>query len=312
MEYIGIQTQISRNNFRSLLLILAFPAILFSLTWIFFYFIARDENGVVDTLIVNQAFLDAIPYILGFVMIWFLIAWLSHSAMIKRATSSEPLERKDNERVYNLVENLCISKGISVPRIFIINDDSLNAFASGISKQTYSISLSAGIINRLKDDELEAVIAHELSHIINRDVRLLIISIIFVGIFSFISEMAFRALRSGSGSKGKKGGAALLLIAVLGLIGYFLSILFRFAISRKREYLADASAAEMTKNPLALASALRKISNDPWIEAVKRDDVAQMFIEHPKKEEKSFFSFLSGFFQTHPPIEERIKVLENF
>jgi heat shock protein HtpX len=232
--------------------------------------------------------------------------------MIRRATDSRPLERNDNKRVYNLIENLCISVGLKTPAINIIEDDSLNAFASGIDTQSYTISLSRGIINKLNDEELEAVIAHELTHIRNRDVRLLIISIVFVGIFAFVSQSLFRSMRFGNIGRGKKGGAGILIAMLLALVGYLLASLFRFAISREREYMADAGAAELTKRPLALASALRKISVDPTIEAVKRRDVAQMFIENPQTNaDKKSFS-LGVLFATHPPIEKRIKILEQF
>ena len=276
-----------------------------------------DEIVSFNIDMVHSGFLYSIPYVTIGVIIWFLIAWFSHSSMIRRATGSKPLERKENKRVYNLTENLCISRGMKIPKIYIIEDDSLNAFASGLSDKTFAVSLSRGIINKLEDDELEAVIAHELTHIINRDVRLLIVSIIFVGIFAFITEMAFRSLRYAGRGRGKKEGGALaivLIVVVLGIIGMILSSFFRFALSRKREYLADAGAAEMTKNPLALASALKKISKDPWIEAVKRDDVAQMFIDHPtkKKDRKSIGVFFNGIFATHPPIKERIQILEQF
>jgi heat shock protein HtpX len=199
-----------------------------------------------------------------------------------------------------------------MPKVNIIEDDSLNAFASGINSNTYSISLSRGIIDKLGDDELEAVIAHELTHIRNRDVRLLIISIVFVGIFGFITEMLFHSMRFGRIGRGKKEGAGILVALLLALLGYLLASLFRFALSRKREYLADAGSAEITKRPQSLASALRKVAVDPTIEAVKRKDVAQMFIENPQEaERKSSFSF-STLFATHPPIEKRIKLLEQF
>ena len=200
-----------------------------------------------------------------------------------------------------------------MPAINIIEDDSLNAFASGIDSKSYTISLSRGIIDKLNDEELEGVIGHELTHIRNRDVRLLIISIVFVGIFAFVSETLFRSMRFGSLGRGKKsGGSGLIIAMVLALVGYLLASLFRFAISRKREYMADAGSAELTKRPLALASALRKISADPTIEAVKRMDVAQLFIENPGvKDDKKSFSF--GFlFATHPPINKRIEALEQF
>ncbi|GHT83818.1 protease [Bacteroidia bacterium] len=258
------------------------------------------------------------PFILGGVLIWFLIAYFANTSIIRSATGARPLERKNNKRVYNLVENLCMSQGMKMPQINVIEDDSLNAFASGINDRTFTVSLSRGIINKLDDDELEAVIAHELSHIRNRDVRLLIVSIVFVGIFAMLTEIAFRTLlhspgRSRSSSK-KDGNSAIVIILialVVAAIGYFFSSLMRFAISRKREYLADAGSAEMTRKPQALASALRKISHDPAIEAVTRDDVAQLFIEHPRAK-KSFVSGINNLFATHPPIEERIKVLEQF
>ena len=320
MKYIGLQSQISSNNRKSILLLIAFPLLLLGLVWLFFFAIniyLNDEIVSFNIDTVHSGFLYSVPYVTIGVVIWFLIAWFSHSSMIQRATGSKPLERKENKRVYNLTENLFISRGMKMPKIYIIEDDSLNAFASGLSDKTFAVSLSRGIINKLEDDELEAVIAHELTHIINRDVRLLIVSIIFVGIFTFITEMAFRSLRFAGRGRGKKEGGAIvivLIVVVLGIIGMILSSFFRFTLSRKREYLADAGAAEMTKKPLALASALKKISKDPWIEAVKRDDVAQMFIDHPtkKKDRKSLSTFFNGIFATHPPIKERIQVLEQF
>lgn len=256
------------------------------------------------------------PYVLGGVFIWFLIAYFANTSIINAATGARPLERKENKRVYNLVENLCMSQGMPMPKINIINDDSLNAYASGINKKSYTVTLSKGIIEKLNDEELEAVIAHELSHIRNHDVRLLIISIVFVGIFSMLAQIALRSAYYSSFTRKRddKGGAALILLLTMlvAAVGYFFAILMRFAISRKREYLADAGSAEMTKNPLALASALRKISADPDIEAVKREDVAQLFIQHPGKQATSALSGLSGLFATHPPIEKRIQILEQF
>ena len=209
-----------------------------------------------------------------------------------------------------------MSQGMKMPKINIIYDSSLNAFASGINERTYTVTLSEGIIKKLNDEELEAVIAHELSHIRNRDVRLLIISIVFVGIFSMLTEITLYTIthiRVRSNSKGSGGIFLFILLAlVIAAIGYLFSSLMRFAISRKREYMADAGSAEMTKNPLALASALRKISADPAIEAVQRKDIAQLFIQNPKKKTKGLYSKFSGLFATHPPIEKRIEILEQF
>jgi heat shock protein HtpX len=258
-----------------------------------------------------------LPFVLGGVAIWFLIAYFANTAIIQSATGARPLERKENKRVYNLVENLCMTKGMTLPKINLIEDDSLNAFASGINTQTFTVSLSRGIINKLDDEELQAVIAHELTHIRNRDVRLLIVSIVFTGIFAMLTQIAIRSLRytsvRGSGNNKKGNGTLVIVLIALAVaaIGYFFSTLMRFAISRNREYMADAGAAEMTRRPYALASALRKISQDPDIEAVTRNDVAQLFIEHPRKKE-SFLAGIAGLFATHPPIENRIAVLEQF
>ena len=289
-----------------------FPLVFFGLTWLFFFFISLNSGDQLTLADVNNSFLRSAPFIIIGVTIWFVIAWFSHSSMINAATDSKPLSRNENKRVYNLVENLCISTGMTMPKVNVIEDDSLNAFASGINSKTFSVSLSRGIINKLNDEELESVIAHELTHIKNRDVRLLIISIVFVGIFAFISEMLFRSMQFGRIGRGKKEGGTIVIAILLALIGYLIASLFRFALSRKREYLADAGSAELTHKPYALASALRKISEDPTIEAVKRKDVAQMFIENPQaKEQKSFLS-ISSLFATHPPIAKRIEILEQF
>lgn len=322
MKYFGLQSHIRKNNRNSILILILFPVVFFGLTWLFFFLTSLGESKYVlgeqeqfnIIPVINSRFFHTIPWISIGVMVWFLVAWFSHSAMINNATGSKPLERKENKRIYNLVENLCITAGMPLPKVNIIEDDSLNAFASGISQKTYTVSLSRGIINKLNDQELESVIAHELTHIRNRDVRLLIISIIFVGIFAFISETMFRSMRFGSVSRGKKdgSGAAMIIALILAVIGYIIASLFRFALSRKREYLADAGSAELTRNPLALAAALRKISGDPTIEAVKRNDVAQMFIENPQKELKNSSVSFTTLFATHPPIQKRIEILENF
>lgn len=310
MQYIGLASQIRKNNSNSVLLLIAFPALLLGMCYaILFFSLERDIAQV------NQHFIRVMPFVLAAVAIWFMLAWAGHNAFIKLSTGAKSLERKENKRVYNLLENICISQGMKMPKLNIIEDDSLNAFASGISDKSYTISLSSGIINKLADDELEGVLAHELTHIRNRDVRLLIISIIFVGIFSFIAEMAFRGIRFAGGRKsdkdGKGSGAIILIVIAITAVAYLISILLRFGISRKREYLADAGAAEITKKPYALASALRKISGDPMIEAVESRDVAQLFIDNPKPSVHKSASW-DNLFATHPPIEKRIALLEQF
>jgi Zn-dependent protease with chaperone function len=319
MQYVGIQTQQSRNNFLSLLLLILFPILVIGLTYVFCYLLIVVVNkGTIEAA--NYYFINMVPYVVAGVLLWFLIAYFANTSIINASTGSRPLERKENKRIYNLVENLCMSQGMKMPKINVIEDDSLNAYASGINNKTYTLSLSRGIINKLEDDELEAVIGHELTHIRNKDVRLLIVSIVFVGIFAMIAQIAMRSVyfssftRSNRDEKGGGNGTIviILLALVVAAIGYFFSIMMRFAISRQREYMADAGSAEMTKNPRALASALRKISIDPNIEAVEREDVAQLFIENPGKQSRSALSGISGLFATHPPIEKRIQVLEQF
>ncbi len=321
MEYVGIQTQKSRNDARSIVLILMFPCLVVGMVYLFCLIIAWLQSAPESESLLSVAnvmFAECAPYALGGTLVWFVIAYFANTQIIKLSTGAKPLERRECKRVYNLVENLCLSQGMKMPKINIIDDASLNAFASGINERTYTVTLSKGIIDKLDDAELEAVIAHELSHIRNHDVRLMIVSIVFVGVFSMVAEIAFRSIlytprrNSSRDDKGSSTIVMLLVAIIVAAIGYLLAVMMRFAISRKREYLADAGAAEMTRNPLALASALRKISADPDIEAVTRDDVAQLFIQHPGKQASGLIGSLGSLFATHPPIEERIRILEQF
>lgn len=309
MSYIGLHTQIRRNNFRSVLLLIGFPfLVLVGAYAIFFFGIKGDLNEI------NQLFLKTVPYLLIGVAVWFVIAYFSHTAIIKASTHAQTLSRKENMRVYNLTENLCMSIGMPMPKLFVIDSPALNAFASGLDKNSYAVTLTTGIIEKLNDEELEGVIAHELTHIRNQDVRLLVISIIFVGIFAFLVQIITRSfLYGGRGRRrdDKIDGRFMLIAMLVAFLVYFLSILFRFALSRKREYLADAGAVEMTKNSMALASALRKISGNHQVD-VQSDDLKQMFIEnHPEEgSSKNILSSIGGLFATHPPIEKRIAILE--
>lgn len=304
MEYIGLHSQIARNNRRSVLLLLAFPTLILGAVYAILYFGLKQD---VDQA--NGLFIRTIPIVLGAVAIWFLIAYFSHSAIIKATSGAETLERKDNMRVYNLTENLCMSIGMQMPKLYVIESPALNAFASGIDKNSFAVTLTTGIIETLDDRELEGVIAHELTHIRNKDVRLLIISIIFVGIFAFTLEIIFRTFLHGGRRRDKSDGKLMLIALLVAVVVYVLSILFKFSLSRKREYLADAGAVELTKNSHAMASALRKISGNHELD-VKGDDLKQAFIENTPKDSKGIFSALGGLFSTHPPIEKRIEILE--
>jgi len=309
MQYLGIQQQITRNNTKSVLFLLAFPLLILVGVYVVLYMLS--DQDIEQT---NMQFLSVVPIVLAGVGIWFVISYLFHTQMIQMATHSEPLERRDNKRVYNLTENLCMSVGMTMPKLYIIESDALNAFASGINEKTFAITLTRGIINRLNDEELEGVIAHELTHIRNRDVRLLIVTIVFVGIFATIADLALRMLLNGGGNmfssrnrKNDKGGGAMLLLIILLVAGaiYFLSILFKLALSRSREYMADAGAVELTHNSMALANALRKISGHSTLKEVGNDEVKELFIDYKAE---GFFSL----FATHPPIEKRIQVLEQY
>ena len=337
MKYVGIQTQINRNNTMSILLLLMFPVIILGMIWIFLALLNYfgpgpgyyDQYGNVvhelNTEKVNYYFIATVPWVVAGIGLWFVIAYFSNSAMISHATGSRPLTRKENPRIYNIVENLCMTCNMDMPKINIVDDPQLNAFASGIGKNSYCVTLTGGIINLLSDDELSGVIGHELTHIRNHDTRLLITSIIFVGIISTIMSLAVRMMynvmwfgggNSRSNNEGKGNGLSFIIILIVGLIccaiAYFFTLITRFAISRKREYMADAGGAELCGNPLALASALRKISSDPGLDNVGREDVAQLFIIHPDEMSTGFMGFMNSMFSTHPDTKKRIEILENF
>lgn len=331
MQYVGVQSQIRKNNRLTILLLLMFPVIILGTIWVFLVVLNYFNNGYyledgtmayeVNFASVNAYFLHILPYVLGAVGLWFVIAYYGNASMIKAATKAQPLKRSENPKVYNMVENLCMSIGMDMPQVNIVNDPQLNAFASGINKKTYAVTLTTGIIDRLNDEELAGVIAHELTHIRNHDTKLLITSIVFVGIVSTIMTMLLRMLYysfilGGNRRDKKEGGGSVILIiligAVLAIVAYFFTLLTRFAISRKREYMADAGGAEITGNPLALASALRKISNDPGLDKVNRADIAQMFIMYPDEMEPGLLGMVDSLFSTHPDVKKRIAILEQF
>lgn len=343
MRYVGMLTQIRRNNIKTVLLLLMFPVIIFLTVWVFLALVNYLNNGyydqfgnyvhLLDLETVNYYFVQSIPWVFGGVGIWFVLAYFNNTSMIRRAVNARPLQRSENPRVYNIVENLCMTCNMDMPKINIVDDPQLNAFASGIDKSTYTVTLTSGIINYLNDDELAGVIGHELTHIRNHDTRLLITSIIFVGIISTIMGMIVRtlyysvffggnsrsyedSLHSSDNERRDRSGGGWILVMVIGLvcvaIAYIFTLLTRFAISRKREYMADAGGAELCGNPLALASALRKISNHPGLGNVNRDDIAQLYIIHPHAIHKGIMSLMGSLFSTHPDTKKRIEILEQF
>jgi heat shock protein HtpX len=265
----------------------------------------------------GDALAQAWPFAVAGAILWFGIAYAFYQNIIDAATGAHKVERTQEPKLYNLLENLCISRGITMPALRIMETDALNAFATGLHKGQYSVTVTRGLMNTLTDDEIEAVLAHELTHIRNNDVRLLVIAVVFVGIFSFVGELAFRSMRfggAGGGSSSRRssssssssgGGAIIAIVAALAIIAiaYALAIVIRFALSRRREYLADAGAVELTKNPDAMISALRKISGNAAVNAPS--EVREMFIENPHSDFASLFA-------THPPIEKRIEALAKF
>ena len=347
MKYVGIQTQIWRNNRNSVILLCMFPVILLGMVLLaimtldFIGWFCWDgvcppgpQAATFHWDVIWYYFKDAMPFTLSMTGLWFIIAYCANTSIIRHITHAKPVERKDNLRVYNIVENLCIAGGIEMPQINIVEDSNLNAFASGIDIPSFTITLTTGLIEKLNDAELSAVVGHELTHIKNRDTRLMVVCIVFVGIFAAIQSMSMRMLgallrgsrRSSSRRNNKGGGGAIileimiLLIALIiwSSIGYFFSFMTRLAISRKREYVADAGAAELCGDPLALASALKKISEAPGLASVQRNDVAQLYIIHPDEEFDNNMK-LSGWvakanimFCTHPDTPERIRILEQF
>ena len=260
-----MQTQIRRNNTKSVLLLLMFPAIILGMVWVFLALLNFFGNGYYDEYggvvhqldleTVNYYFLTSLPWVVGGVAVWFLIAYFMNAKMIQQATGAYSVTRKENPRIYNIVENLCMTCGMDMPKINVVDDSQLNAFASGINKDSYTVTVTTGLMAKLDDRELSGVIGHELTHIRNHDTRLLITSIIFVGIISTVMSLVVRMLYnsfyySGSRSRssnGKDNGLSIIVVLLVGLIccaiAYFFTLITRFAISRKREYMADAGGA---------------------------------------------------------------------
>lgn len=308
---VGLKTHIYNNHLKSTLLLAGFPLLLLAMMLAFFMllgaFAQMDGGAPVHWPLAFDMGIDGVQrfgiWAFAAAAAWFTAAWFMHTSMIRSATNARPITRAEYPKLYNMLENLCVSRGLPMPAFDLIDSNALNAFASGINNKTYRIVLTRGIIERLDDEELEAVIAHELTHIVNQDVRLLIISVIFVGIISFAAEMVYRSLIFSGGGRGRDGKNHILifLIALVVLIiGHALALVIRFALSRKREYLADAGAVELTKNPEAMMRALLKISGKDKIPGMP-DEVQQMCIENSH-------AFM-GMFATHPPIEDRVRAL---
>jgi heat shock protein HtpX len=315
----GLYSHIQANRMRSAFLLAGFVVLLIALMFSFaLIFEAMGQDAPLD-VILARAILDVKqgwPLAFGAAGVWFCIAFLFHQNMIDYATGSAGIERAQAPRLYNLLENLCISRGIPIPRLKIIEDGALNAFASGLRDGNYSISVTRGLLDHLTDAEVESVLGHELTHIRNRDTQMMVIATIFAGIFAFAADLTFRSWnfpfgfsprRDNSREDRSGGGAIIAIVIALAIIAlsFGVSVLIRFALSRSREYLADAGSVELTKDPDAMISALRKISANATIPAMP-SRMQAFFIESPALLPES------GWLATHPPIEDRIAALVEF
>ena len=234
--------------------------------------------------------------------------------MILKMAHARRVTFEVNRELFRLVENTAIMAGLPTPEIYLIKDESMNAFATGRKPEAASIALTDGIVKKLDKAELQAVIAHELAHIGNRDTRLMIFTIAGIGCFTFFGELLLRtALRGGRRSrKSGKGALIILVVSIACLVfGYIVAPILRFALSRRREYQADATAVKINRDPEALSRALAKIALDPRVEVLDANPlVGNMCIANPA-ETMGFVGLESRLYATHPPIKDRIDALEN-
>ena len=255
------------------------------------------EDGVATA---NDFIASYWPAVFGVVGVWFLIAGFFHTRMIRMLSHARPVNRAQEPELYNTLENLCIARGLPMPKLEIIETPARNAFASGIDESSYTITVTRGLLQSLQKDEVEAVLGHELTHIMNNDVRLLIISIIFTGMIGFICQLYWSFVHHSLRGRGKKDGRLVLAMMAIGVVlwlGYIVTTLTRFAISRRREFMADAGSVELTKNPEALMRALLRIAGSDRIPGAT-EDIAMMCIENNHQ-------FL-GMFSTHPKLDDRL------
>src|SRR6202047_2529997 len=314
MAAYGLYSHIQSNRRRSVALLVG----LFFLIYLMGYAVALvaealsvDAGSDVLMQLAWRDFLQAAPWATVGTALWVAIAYYFHQNMIDALTGGREVTRAEEPRLYNVLENLCISRGITMPKLKVIDDDGLNAFATGMNDKQYAITVTSGLIRNLNDAEIESVLGHELTHIRNGDVRLLVIAVIIAGVVSFFAELVYRLLfqvrwSSGRSDGRKGGGAGIVILIALALIAvaWVLSIVIRFALSRKREFLADAGSVELTKNPDAMISALRKIEGRGELPGAA-SAVMEMCIDNPREG-------FSNIFDTHPSVDARVAALVKF
>jgi heat shock protein HtpX len=314
-EAYGLYTHIQSNRRRSILLLIG----LFFLVYLMVFAGALAAAAMMYDAslewLLRRAWSDAVtaaPFATVGAALWILIAYKFHQSLIDMVTGGRDVTRQEEPRLYNLLENLCISRGIPMPKLKIVESPALNAFASGMTEKQYAVSVTTGLLEALDDAEIEAVLGHELTHIRNGDVRMLVIAVIIAGVISFFAEFFFRMLfysrgssrSSGDGDRGKGGGIAIVIAIALIALAWFLSVVIRFALSRRREFLADAGSVELTKNPDAMISALRKIEGRGELPNAT-SAVMELCVDNPREG-------FADLFATHPSVQSRIDKLVQF
>ncbi len=293
-------TEISRNKIQSVALIFLFLIVVIGFGFIFAQ--AYNAPGVL-LIAVLFSFISA------------FVSYFYADSITLTLSHAQPVERQSNPELYKLVENLTIAAGLPTPRIYIIEDSAPNAFATGRDPKHAVICFTTGILQKLTRTELEGVAAHELTHVGNYDIRFMTLVVVLVGIVTLLGDWFLRISFFGGGRRNRdnnnEGGGQILFIAglVLAILSPIIAMLIKLAVSRRREYLADASGALLTRYPEGLASALEKISRDtePLEEANKA--TAHLYIVNPLKGNNSGVSWFAHLFNTHPPIADRIKRL---
>ena len=291
-----LYSQAESNTRKTWLLITGFLVLIIALGYLFSYLL--DNSAILVIAVVFSILTSFTSY------------WYSDKIVLAMA-HAKLIERKDNLELYRLVENLCIAAGLPLPKIFIINEAQPNAFATGRDKEHAVVAVTEGLLNKLDRVELEGVIAHELSHIKNKDMLVGTMVVILVGIVAMLSNLFLRISFWGGGrrdSRGSGGTIILILGIVAAVLAPIVASLIQLAVSRKREFLADASAALLTRYPEGLARALEKIASDPAPLKTANTSTAHLYISSPLrgKQSKGWFAKL---FTTHPPVEERLNAL---
>lgn len=313
---------IDSNKRKTVLLVLLFPISLAILMFIALYFYSFIEsslnsqiNNNINVFYVLQVYWFYILLSIIISVIWTIVAFYYGNDIILNYIDATVPKEEEYKNTKKIIENISITAGIKPPKLYIMErESSLNAFAVGTSVKNSCIVLTFGLIEKLEKSEMEAVIAHEISHIIHQDTKLMMVIILMIGFFTFLGSFLMRGFSSRKSSVGKaKGGAGIIIVIglVIYIYGNFIAPVIRFAISRTREFQADAKAALLTRNPQGLISALQKINRHPIIDCFNSNEImAPLCIVSPLRIPISLFNVLSNLSNTHPSIEDRIKALE--